>query len=391
MIGWILPSGAHRGVPGFLWTLAATLAIVDVTAVNRGPEFGQDFRVAWLAGRHLLDGRPVYGAARLPFVYPPSSAVLSVPAALLPFGAAQDAAILVTLVCLGLAAVRSAAFAGLKSACVAPIAAIVVGAYEPALAALANLNVSALIAPVVPVYLSWTARGRDRDAGLLLGLSLAIKPLLLPLLIVPILVRRPRALLWPILLPVGLTLVSLPVLPDRSRFFTVVVPALLGHGTSPLGTHNISIRGLFITFAWRTDVADGVRVLVVALAIACAALLWKCPGTLELRLAEVTGALFVGFLLASATNENHYLLMLLPLVATFAHPESHIRTAIVAVGVVLVATARPFPFIGPDGFAVSDVVGLLLLLTGAFLGAGAQVVAARTRRSPAAGAGSAWS
>lgn len=361
---------------------AVVVGLLDVVVADRGPEFGQDFRVVWLAGRHVLHGQAVYAPARLPFVYPPTAAVLAVPAALLPLAVAQALFVAALLVCVAVAAVHAVRFSGRRGTCVAPVAVLAVGAYEPAAAALANLNVSGLLAPVVPVYLERMLRGRYRSAGALLGVSFAVKPLLLPLLVVPLLLRRPRALLLPVSVAAALTVLSLPVLPDRARFFTTVVPALLGHGPSPLGAHNISVHGLFVTYGWRTDIADGIRLLVAVLAVAAAVAVWRGAVPVDLRLAEVTGVLFVGFFLANATNENHYLLVLLPLIATLLHPRSQLRHLVTAAAVALIATARPLPGSGAHGFALSQVAGQVLLLLGALVAALARRRTGRSRPTP---------
>ena len=66
-------------------------------------------------------------------------------------------------------------------------------------------------------------------AAALLGISLTVKPVLLPLLVVFVLRRQWRALAVAIMIPAAGTLAGCLVVRDSSRFFTVVVP-FLTHG-----------------------------------------------------------------------------------------------------------------------------------------------------------------
>src|SRR5438270_13833592 len=87
------------------------------------------------------------------------------------------------------------------------------------------------------VALAAAASGRWRLAGLVLGLSLAVKPVLLPLLLLPVLWRRWEAL------PVAALALAVPtalaalVVPSSSAFLTMLAPTLgQGPSTAQLGT-----------------------------------------------------------------------------------------------------------------------------------------------------------
>ena len=91
---------ANRTVPRHRWLLAALLiALAAVPVVLRYLVFWPldqwqvDVEVYREAGVSILTGRPVYAALTeapqlLPFTYPPFAAVLAIPLALVPFGAA---------------------------------------------------------------------------------------------------------------------------------------------------------------------------------------------------------------------------------------------------------------------------------------------------------------
>jgi arabinofuranan 3-O-arabinosyltransferase len=86
-------------------------------------------------------------------------------------------------------------------------------------------NVNGVVLLAEAVFISAAARGSSNLAGLGLGLSLALKPVLAPLIVVPILYRKGGTVLIALGIPVamsGLVLVSAP----RSRdFFSDTVPS----------------------------------------------------------------------------------------------------------------------------------------------------------------------
>jgi len=74
----------------------------QVLGWSAAPQWGYDFSAYWLAGRHLLNGEPIYTAAQLAgeyvpqgqflYLYPPFLAVLAIPFAWLSPGAYGPAA-----------------------------------------------------------------------------------------------------------------------------------------------------------------------------------------------------------------------------------------------------------------------------------------------------------
>lgn len=88
--GWSLKPGRARWISAIAWVLAlAAIGHLILTAVS-----GQmlDLGVYRAGGQAVLHGRDLYSiraADRLPFTYPPVSAILAVPLALVPFGVAK--------------------------------------------------------------------------------------------------------------------------------------------------------------------------------------------------------------------------------------------------------------------------------------------------------------
>lgn len=88
-------TGAWRFLPPL--AIATFAILVGAVVAVSGDTFGYDFAAYWLAGRHLLDGAPLYDPAVTEAVgfgvwlYPPPAAVAFVPLALLPLGVSSAA------------------------------------------------------------------------------------------------------------------------------------------------------------------------------------------------------------------------------------------------------------------------------------------------------------
>lgn len=182
--------------PGrFVVIMAALGALLYGLERFNGRFWLNDFRVYYGAAQALLDGEPLYGVAHGLgtgfFKYAPAAALLFIPAALLPYEAAASlhfALVLAAFIGAALATdrlLRLHLFPG-RPAAHAPL-------FLTALAAGAHLhrelhlgNVNAMLLWLLMAGLERLLSGRDRSAGALLGLAVALKPhfvLLLPWLL----------------------------------------------------------------------------------------------------------------------------------------------------------------------------------------------------------------
>ena len=172
-------------------TFALLLAFVGYG--NSWP-IGFDFRgTLWEPARALLDGTPIYPvpereavAVGNPAVYPPVFILASVPLALLPAAAASwlwlfvlAAGVLASMWILGVRDWRC-----LVLAVTSPV--VVHGLFYG--------NLTVLL--VLPLALAWRYRDRARGAGLAVGVALAAKLFVWPLVVWLLLTRRFRAAAW---------------------------------------------------------------------------------------------------------------------------------------------------------------------------------------------------
>lgn len=183
-------------VTGLTLLAAALVAIglADVLLlVLSGEHAVVDFRPYYLGAEALLRGETLYpemsdtelGSGRA-YVYPPLAALASVPLSLLPISVAEAAVVL-----LGVGAVIASLYlVGVRDwRCY-----VVVFCWSPVLSAVQLGNLTVFLG--LAAALAWRYRDHDRRAGASLGVAIAAKFLLWPLLIWLVATRRVHAALY---------------------------------------------------------------------------------------------------------------------------------------------------------------------------------------------------
>jgi hypothetical protein len=291
--------------------LVAVMQAHDAIATpGRGLDFG-DLRDAAVA---LTRGVSVYANPR--FVYPPTAAV-----ALLPWSAGSRAgATDVWLVMCTVAVVLAGALA------MAPwrrgswvlLAVLAAGLMAKSDALTDSLwigNVSLLLAPVAVLVLLCFESGRWRAGCALLVLTLLIKPLLLPLVLLPLLRGHWRELFEALAGGCLLLALAIVLVPGGGHFFAVI-HFLLGGGTlnGRAAVYNTSIGGLAARLH-ASPAGTAARALLVA-AVALLAYRFARRPARQGELAGLGTLLILTVLLAGSLSEDHYLLVAAPCLLT---------------------------------------------------------------------------
>ena len=168
--------------------------------------------------------------------------------------------------------------------------------------------------------------------------SFAIKPIVVPLLLFPLLRRQWRSVAVAVGLPIALGLVALAINRHVTGFFDHALPFLLKGNDPRLQPHNVSIVGVFHLLGLPRALGELVRYAVGALALALAWVRWRRPepeGGEALRLLETSGLLLLATILCFSFSWTYYGLYVVPLVVTIAHPRSLLRNAVAAAGLFL--------------------------------------------------------
>lgn len=306
--GWLV-----RPAHGCLWAgLAAVLGALTVHTVLVTSDGGMDNAIVVDAARTWLAGGSPYDDRH--FLYFPSAVVAAAPQALLP-RPVLDVAVPVAVVAalaLGWACALRLHRVPLRSRLAALGLLGLAAGFAPfgQLVRLGNWTVTAVLA--LPLCLLLASRGRWVAAGAVIGVAVALKPLLAPMALLFLFARRWRALAVLVLVPAAASVTAALFLPDPTGFLTRTLPFLVRGDDAFLRLYEASPAAVLPRLGVPEALAVLLGLLAAAAGVVCAYLRWRGPGPTPLRLAETSAALMLSAFLVSRPSYNHYLLVVLP-------------------------------------------------------------------------------
>jgi arabinofuranan 3-O-arabinosyltransferase len=308
-----------------LW-LGAALAFAGVVAVSFLQDEAFDFRPLWRAADALLAGASPY-ADNPRFVYTPSALPLLAPLGLLGSSTAHalfliaDAAMIVVagLLCLRIFGVS------LRSPA-APLLILALSVFAPVDTTLHLGNVNGFILAGGVGFLLAATRDRWRLGGWLLGFTLALKPILAPILLLPLLYRQWGAVVRALAVPAALLCSALLLVPHAGDFFEARA-GFYAEGNGGKGVaSNVAIHGAADKLGLPVELSLLLRVVVVAM---CAYLVWRLfrrrGDDQASRLVDIFAVIMTGTVLAYTLSLNYYALYLVPLLVAALLGRSVIR------------------------------------------------------------------
>ncbi|MGW6874161.1 glycosyltransferase family 87 protein [Streptomyces xanthophaeus] len=312
-------------------SLATLLGICVSTSLRAN--WGSDNAFVVKAAETLLEGGSPYEDKR--FLYLPSAVLMAVPEALLP------RAVLRWVLPLGMTGLLAAGWwAALKLFSVPLRSRFAVGGlallalgYKP----YANLvligNWTAISAAALPVALLLAHRRSWGAAGLVIGLAIACKPMLVPIGVLFLFARQWRGLAVAVLVPLGMSLAGALLMPSPSLFFTKTLPFLLQGQDSYALPWDASPIAVLPRLGIPGAVAVPVAFAGAAAGLWAAWTRWRRTGSAEdrdggrLRLVETACMVMLAAFLVSRPSFDHYLLVVVPmLLASAVRPGSMPRS-----------------------------------------------------------------
>ncbi|WP_369157689.1 glycosyltransferase family 87 protein [Streptomyces sp. R02] len=293
--------------------LVAVMAALTTHTVLVTSDGGMDNGIVVDAARTWLDGGSPYDDAH--FLYFPSAVVAAAPQALLP-RSVLDVLVPVAVV-LALAGGWVCALLTHRVPLHSRLA--VLGLLGPAagfapfaqLVRLGNWTVTAVLA--LPLCLLLASRGRWLAAGAVIGVAVALKPLLAPMALLFLFARRWGALALVVLVPAVSSVAAAFFLPDPAGFLTRTLPFLFTADDAFLRLYEAGPAAVLPRVGVPEALAQALAVLAAAVGVGCAYRRWRGPGPQPLRLAETSAGLMLSAFLVSRPSYNHYLLVVLPL------------------------------------------------------------------------------
>ncbi|MEV6671641.1 glycosyltransferase family 87 protein [Streptomyces sp. NPDC051162] len=310
-----VPARWLRGrAPRPLLGAALLVFALDVVRILTGTRAAIDNAVVVRAARTLLDGGSPYADKR--FLYLPGAVFAALPQTLagerVLFYAVPVATALLglagVLVALRLFGVR--ADSRLAAAMVAGL-----GVFEPFHGLVSLGNWTVLSAVAFPVTLLLAHRGRWCAAAVVTGAAIALKPMLVPLLLLFVLARRWRALAWAVGVPVALSLAAASAMPRPGRFFTRTLPFLLHGQDAYARPFDASWTTVLPRLGVPSPVAFALAGAAALTVLALARVRWRAGGDERARLVECASLLMLAAFLVSRPSFQHYMLVVLPSLA----------------------------------------------------------------------------
>jgi arabinofuranan 3-O-arabinosyltransferase len=187
-------------------------------------------------------------------------------------------------------------------------------------------NINGCILLLEVLFFRWLLDGKVSHqwwAGVAIGLSLVVKPLLGPLLLLPLLNRQWRALVAAFLVPLVFNAAAWPLVSDPMNFVRGTIPYIF----SIRDYFNSSIQGNGVYYGLPMWLIVLLRVAFLALAIASLWLLYRYYRTRDplFWMATSSGVLLIASYLVLSLGQGYYSMMLFPFLMTVVLPNSVIR------------------------------------------------------------------
>lgn len=330
-----------------LWVAALLIGILDAVRWRHGIGFAYDSQPVWQSAHAILHG----GASWNRFVYLPGCLLFAFPLALLPFKVTEVLVYAVQILGLGYTfwAMTRLLKLSLGSTRVAWAALLLVLCGQLGIVAHYE-NFTILLVPLAAAFYLAIDRDRPTAAAVILGLSLTLKPLLAPLLLVLLVQRRWRDTAVAVLIPAALSaatlLIVVAVSANPSRFWHEVTNTFSADTGKPW---NMSLSAMAVYLHVPAAAGDVVRlVVVVACLIACWRIWRRPPATGGEQAVWLTAPLFVILILCFSFSWGYYCLLLLP-VGFAALRRDRISDWVVRFGVFL-ALAPPLLVYSVPGY-----------------------------------------
>lgn len=317
-----------RILANVLWPLAILTMIhrVLIRAVNGSVT--NDFGTVYAATQRFLAGQPVYSENLLTvqphYLYAPSGTLL-----LSPFGMIGDYTTARWLfILINAAAIIAALWLLMRMfnldvrSYAAPAILLATFSTEAVTNTLVFTNINGVIFLCQAAFLYFLHTRRLWWAGVAMGLSLAIKPMLAPLLVLPLIRRQWQPFVAALAIPAAAMAAGWALTVDARMYIDATLPYM----GEVRDYYNSSIAGLGVYYDVPEPLILVARILVVAATLSAVWLLLDYRHNNEvLWLATTSGVVLSGVFLVSSLGQMYYSMMLIPIMMTVVLDRSLVR------------------------------------------------------------------
>ncbi|HTY33777.1 arabinofuranan 3-O-arabinosyltransferase [Mycobacterium sp.] len=314
-----------------LWPLAIMSVLHRSIVLTLNGNITDDFKPVYRAVLNFRHGWDIYNEhfdyVDPHYLYPPGGTLLMAPFGYLPFTQSRYLFVLINTVAILIAwYLLLRMFKFTVSSAAAPALLLAMFCTESVTSTLVFTNINGCVLLAEMLFLRWLLDGKVGHqwcAGLVIGLTLTLKPVLGPLLLLPLLNRQWRTLVPAIAVPVVVNLVAWPLVSDPMDFVTRTLPYIGG----TRDYFNSSIEGNGVYFGLPTWLIVFMRILFTLLAIGALWLLYRYYRTRDplFWFTSSSGVLLLCSWLVLPLAQGYYSMMLFPFLMTVVLPDSLVR------------------------------------------------------------------
>lgn len=314
-----------------LWPVVILSVIHRSVVLTTNGNITDDFKPVYRAVLNFRRGWDIYNEhfdyVDPHYLYPPGGTLIMAPFGYLPFAESRYLFVLCNTVAIVVAAYLLLRMFGYAlSSAAAPALLLAMFCTESVTNTLVFTNINGCILLAEVLFFRWLLGGSKGDqwwAGAAIGLALVVKPVLAPLVLLPLLNRQWRAVLAAVAVPLVFNVAALPLVSDPMNFFKHTLPYILG----TRDYFNSSILGNGVYFGLPTWLILLLRILFTAIAIGSLWLLYRYYRVRDPRfwLLTSSGVLLLSSWLVLSLAQGYYSMMLFPFLMTVVLPNSVIR------------------------------------------------------------------
>ncbi|MFB7718267.1 MULTISPECIES: glycosyltransferase family 87 protein [unclassified Nocardia] len=326
---FLLPAGTTPAtiLPIVMWPIAILTMLDAVVFRAFAGDATDDFRPVRLAVTAFLHHRPVYtenlDTTDPHYLYPPGGTLLLAPLGPIDEQVARqifvvvNAAAIVAAIC-----VLVRMFGYRLDTGIAPIALTFAFLSEATINTLTFGNVNGIILLLEAVFLRALLARRNIRAGLVMGLTITVKPTLAPLLLITIARRQWSTIVTAVITPVAITAIAWPLSTDPLAYFQRNLP----YSMHIRDYFNSSISGMARYYGISPPLTLILRAGTAILIVSILWLLYRYYRRDEVFFVGTTaGVLMLGSFLLSSLGQQYYSMFAFPLLMTVTLRQSLIR------------------------------------------------------------------
>jgi arabinofuranan 3-O-arabinosyltransferase len=333
------PPSVATVLRSILWPLAILLIIHRSYVLASNGYITDDYGPVYRAVSNFRRGWDIYNE-HLDYVdphylYPPGGTLLMAPFGYLPVDASRWWFESINCAAIIIAAYFLIRLFGYTFSSVAyPAVLVAMFCTESVVNTLVFGNINGCVLLLEVLFFRWILDGKVSHqwwAGVVIGLSLVVKPVLAPLLLLPLLNRQWRAVVTAIAVPVVFNLAAWPLVADPMNFITRTLPYIF----SIRDYFNSSIQGNGVYYGLPMWLILLLRIVFALLAVVAIWLLYRYYRTRDplFWFTTSSGVLLIASWLVSSLGQGYYSMMLFPFLMTVVLPNSVIRNWVAWVAV----------------------------------------------------------